>query len=62
MTEGTLVQWRVQEGDEVPVGDSEVAEVETEKMNGPVEAQVSGMLRRRIAAEGDVIELAACLP
>ena len=60
MTEGTLVQWRVQEGDEASAGD-EVAEVETEKMNGPVEVQVSGMLRRRIAAEGDVIRVGGML-
>ena len=39
----------------------EVAEVETEKMNGPVEVQVSGMLRRRIAAEGDVIRVGGML-
>ena len=36
MTEGRVVEWLVEEGAEVAVGD-EVAEVETEKINGAVE-------------------------
>lgn len=60
MTEGTLVAWLVEQGDEITVGD-EVAEVETEKMIGAVEAQISGVVRRRIAAEGDVIAVGGLL-
>ena len=39
MTEGRVVEWLVEEGAEVAVGD-EVAEVETEKINGVVESPV----------------------
>ena len=46
MTHGTLVAWLVEEGTEIAVGD-EVAEVETDKMTGAIEAQVAGVLRRR---------------
>ena len=37
MTEGRVLDWLVDEGAEIAVGD-EVAEVETEKINGAVEA------------------------
>ena len=53
MTEGRLVEWLVDEGAEVAVGD-EIAEVETEKINGAVEspggrraAPARGRRRRR---------------
>jgi pyruvate dehydrogenase E2 component (dihydrolipoamide acetyltransferase) len=54
MTEGRVIEWLVDEGAEIAVGD-EVAEVETEKINGVVEAPVAGVLRRRVAGSGDVI-------
>ena len=54
MTEGRVIEWLVDEGAEIGVGD-EVAEVETEKINGVVEAPVAGVLRRRVAGSGDVI-------
>ena len=57
---GPLVAWLVDEGAEVAVGD-EVAEVETEKINGRVEATGGGVLRRRVAAEGDVIPVGGLL-
>ena len=60
MTEGRLVGWLVDEGAQVAVGD-EVAEVETEKINGVVESPVAGVLRRRVAAEGDVIPVGGLL-
>lgn len=60
MTEGRLVGWLVDEGAEVAVGD-EVAEVETEKINGVVESPVAGVLRRRVASEGDVIPVGGLL-
>jgi pyruvate dehydrogenase E2 component (dihydrolipoamide acetyltransferase) len=60
MTEGRLVEWLLDEGAEVAVGD-EVAEVETEKINGVVESPVAGVLRRRVAAEGDVIPVGGLL-
>jgi pyruvate dehydrogenase E2 component (dihydrolipoamide acetyltransferase) len=60
MTEGRVVAWLVDEGAEIAVGD-EVAEVETEKINGAVEAPVAGVLRRRVAAEDDVIPVGGLL-
>ena len=51
MTEGRLVAWLVDEGAEVAVGD-EVAEVETDKLNGAVESPVAGVLRRHVAVAG----------
>jgi pyruvate dehydrogenase E2 component (dihydrolipoamide acetyltransferase) len=60
MTEGKVVEWLVDEGAELQVGD-EVAEVETEKINGAVEAPAAGVLRRRVADVGDVIPVGGLL-
>jgi pyruvate dehydrogenase E2 component (dihydrolipoamide acetyltransferase) len=60
MTEGRVIAWLVEDGAEIAVGD-EVAEVETEKINGAVESPVAGVLRRRVAAEGDVIPVGGLL-
>lgn len=60
MTEGRLLDWLVEEGAELHVGD-EVAEVETEKINGAVEAPAAGILRRRVAAVGEVIPVGGLL-
>ena len=60
MTEGTVIAWLVEEGAELAVGD-EVAEVETEKINGVVESPTAGLLRRRVAAVGDVVPVGGLL-
>ena len=60
MTEGRLVDWLVEDGTELTVG-GEVAEVETEKINGVVEAPAAGTLRRRVASVGDVIPVGGLL-
>jgi pyruvate dehydrogenase E2 component (dihydrolipoamide acetyltransferase) len=60
MTEGRVIDWLVEEGAEIAVGD-EVAEVETEKINGVVESPVAGVLRRRVASAGDVIPVGGLL-
>lgn len=60
MTEGKVLEWLVNEGAELSVGD-EVAEVDTEKINGVVEAPLAGILRRRVAAEGDVVPVGGLL-
>lgn len=52
MTEGKLVAWLVEEGTELEPGD-DVAEVETEKINGVVEAPAAGVLRRKVAHVGE---------
>ena len=43
MTEGTVIEWLVEEGAELDVGD-EVVEVESEKINNVVEAPAAGVL------------------
>ena len=60
MTEGTLLEWLVEEGAELAVGD-DVAEVETEKINGVVESPAAGILRRRVAAAGEVVPVGGLL-
>jgi pyruvate dehydrogenase E2 component (dihydrolipoamide acetyltransferase) len=60
MTEGRLLDWLAEEGAELAVGD-EVAEVETEKITGAVESPAAGVLRRRVAAVGDVVPVGGLL-
>jgi pyruvate dehydrogenase E2 component (dihydrolipoamide acetyltransferase) len=54
MTEGKLVDWLVEEGEHVTAG-TELVEVETEKIAGALEAPTDGVLRRRVAAESDIV-------
>ena len=54
MTEGRVVKWLMEEG-------TEVVEIETEKIASAVEAPVGGILRRRVAQEGDVVPVAGLL-
>jgi pyruvate dehydrogenase E2 component (dihydrolipoamide acetyltransferase) len=54
MTEGTIVRWRKQEGDEVKRGDI-IAEVETSKVTVEVEAYSSGILRKILVPEGRTV-------
>ncbi|QIN81974.1 acetoin dehydrogenase dihydrolipoyllysine-residue acetyltransferase subunit [Rubrobacter tropicus] len=60
MTEGTVVQWLVEEGADLSSGD-EVVEVESEKINNAVETPASGVLRRRVAKEGEVLPVGGLL-
>jgi pyruvate dehydrogenase E2 component (dihydrolipoamide acetyltransferase) len=60
MTEGTVVEWLIEEGTEISKGD-EVVEVESEKINNAVESPASGVLRRRVAQEGDEIPVGGLL-
>ena len=60
MTEGTVIQWLVEEGTELGSGD-EVVEVESEKINNAVESPASGVLRRQVGKEGEVIPVGGIL-
>jgi pyruvate dehydrogenase E2 component (dihydrolipoamide acetyltransferase) len=60
MTEGRVVAWLVEDGAEIAVGD-EVAEVETDKLNGAVESPVAGVLRRCVASPGETIPVGGLL-
>jgi len=52
MSHGVIRRWFKHEGDPVEIGDP-LFEVETDKVNAEVEAEVSGVLRRIVAGEGE---------
>lgn len=56
ITEGTIAQWMVAEGDYVNQGDT-VVELETDKVNLEVSAESSGVLTNIKAQEGDDVEV-----
>ncbi len=60
MQEGTISQWYVDPGDEVLEGDV-IAEVETEKVNGEVEAPANGVITEILVAVGDTVDVGAVL-
>ncbi len=54
MTEGTLVKWRVKEGDKVATGDV-LAEVETDKATMEMEAFDDGIIHKLLVATGQKV-------
>jgi pyruvate dehydrogenase E2 component (dihydrolipoamide acetyltransferase) len=56
MTEGTLIRWLKNEGDEVTRGEV-IAEIETDKANVEIEAFDGGVFRAALAHEGDVVKV-----
>ena len=60
MAEGKVVSWLVEEGTAITVG-LPILEVETDKIANAVEAPDPGVLRRRLAAEGEVLPVKALL-
>lgn len=60
MKEGKVNSWLKNVGDSIAPGD-EIAEVESEKIAGAVEASVSGVLRRQVASEDDVLPVGGLL-
>ena len=60
MKEGTVNAWLVEEGATIEVG-MPILDVETDKIANAVEAADAGLLRRRIAQEGDVLPVKALL-
>ena len=60
MEEGTLVKWMVEAGTKVEPG-MELAEVETDKIVNVLENMHSGVVRRIVAEEGDVLPVGALL-
>ncbi|HNR98702.1 MAG TPA: dihydrolipoamide acetyltransferase family protein [Planctomycetota bacterium] len=54
MEEGTLVQWLKKEGDAVAAGDP-IMVIQTDKADLEVEAQASGVLRKILVHEGQVV-------
>lgn len=60
MTEGTLVEWNVEPGASVTVGD-EIASIETSKISGPLEATASGVFQRQVAGIGATLPVGGLL-
>jgi 2-oxoglutarate dehydrogenase E2 component (dihydrolipoamide succinyltransferase) len=56
ITEGTIAEWLVKEGEKVEKGDP-VVELETDKVNVEVNAEVSGVLAEITAGEGEDVEV-----
>jgi pyruvate dehydrogenase E2 component (dihydrolipoamide acetyltransferase) len=60
MREGTVTAWLVDEGAEITVG-TPILEVETDKISNAVEAPDPGLLRRKVAQEGETLPVKALL-
>jgi len=60
MEEGTVVGWHVAPGDPVATGD-EILDIESNKATGSIDAKASGLLRRQLAAVGDIVPVGAVL-
>jgi pyruvate dehydrogenase E2 component (dihydrolipoamide acetyltransferase) len=60
MTEGTVVAWYANEGDQVKAG-NDLVEIETPKITNIYESPASGLLRRCIAKVGETLPVGALL-
>ncbi|ENH96016.1 dihydrolipoamide succinyltransferase [Gracilibacillus halophilus YIM-C55.5] len=56
ITEGTIAEWLVSEGDAVEKGDA-ICELETDKVNVEVNADYSGVLAEQVRSEGEDVEV-----
>ena len=60
VTEGTVVEWRVAEGDSVEMGQA-LLDVTTDKVDVEVPAPAAGVITRIVAEAGETIEVGALL-
>jgi pyruvate dehydrogenase E2 component (dihydrolipoamide acetyltransferase) len=60
MVEGTVNRWLASEGESIQAGTA-VVEVESDKIAGSLEIATSGILRRRVANEAEVLPVGALL-
>ena len=60
MTEGTVGAWLIDVGTEIKVG-MPILDVETDKIANAVEAPDAGLLRRKVAIEGELLPVKALL-
>ena len=60
MTEGKVNAWLVAEGATISQGE-EILEIETSKITNVFESPVAGLLRRKVAGEGDTLPVGALL-
>lgn len=60
MEEGTVSEWRKQEGDAV-VEDEIIADVETDKITNELPAPASGIIAKILVAAGETVEVGTVL-
>lgn len=60
MREGTVTAWLVDEGARIEIG-TPILDVETDKISNAVEAADAGVLRRKVAREGETLPVKALL-
>lgn len=60
MTTGEITEWLVGEGDEVSEG-ADLAEIDTDKIAGPLEAEAAGTVRRIVVGKGSRAAVGAVL-
>src|SRR5215212_6689803 len=60
VTEGTVLEWHKQEGDQVEA-DETLVEISTDKVDAEVPSPASGTVVKIHAAEGDTVEVGAVL-
>lgn len=60
MREGTITAWLVEEGAQIRVGQP-IVDIETDKISNTYEAGDAGLLRRRVAREGETLPVKALL-
>src|SRR5918999_2726082 len=60
VTEGTILEWHVAEGQEVAEGDT-VVEVSTDKVDAEVPAPASGVVTKILAQPDDTVEVGQAL-
>ena len=56
VTEGTVLEWHVEEGQQVAEGDT-VIEVSTDKVDAEIPAPVSGVITKRLVNPDDVVKV-----
>jgi 2-oxoisovalerate dehydrogenase E2 component (dihydrolipoyl transacylase) len=56
VSEGTILQWLVKEGDEVAV-DQSLCEIETEKVNAEMPSPYAGKVEKLLVAEGETVKV-----
>ncbi len=60
MDEGMVTQWAVDDGETIATG-QEIVDIETDKIANALESPVAGILRRRVAAEGETVPVGSLL-
>src|SRR5580765_1967871 len=60
VTEGTVLEWRKQEGDSVDL-DEVLVEISTDKVDAEVPSPIAGTVVKVLAGEGDTVEVGQLL-